>query len=408
MPKYVERKPDTHYRNLKPQSKAFKEYDGEGLLMVVRPNNRKVWQYNYTFNGKRGTKTLGYYQPERKPAHLSVSDARIRRDQIRLDIANGIRPAPDRQIRSDEITFKDVSDQWLSKQQWSDGHLKRVSNLINNVIYPAIGDLPLVDVTGAEIVSLIETKADTPSTAKAIAQRCQQVFEYAVWKEYRLDNPAIGKGAMIELPEAERRPHLLEHQIQEFMCKLEEYHGREYIKLGLYILMITFVRPSELRCATWDEFDLKKAEWHIPAQRMKMRRDHIVPLSSQAVLALKKLKSVTRASDLLFPSVHSAHKPISDVTFLKALKIMGYVGDRKIVPHGFRHTASTILHEHEFNSLHIEKPLAHKDKNKIRGIYNTAEYLEKRREMMQWYSDHIEQLSGAQIVKKSKTTNSKT
>lgn len=266
MPKFIEKKPDTYYRNLKPGSKQYKEYDGDGLLMVVRPNGRKVWQYNFTFNGKRGTKTLGYYQPERKPVHLSVSDARIKRDQIKLDIMNGVKPTVDKQKNNDELTFKDVADQWLSKQQWSDGHLKRISNLMINTIYPAIGQKPLCEVIGKDIVDLIEAKEKegAPSVAKGIAQRCSQVFEYAIWKDYCSNNPAFKKSEKIELPDVKHRPHLQEGQIPEFIKKLNDYHGREYIKLGLYLMMITFVRPSELRCATWEEFDFDKAEWHIP------------------------------------------------------------------------------------------------------------------------------------------------
>jgi len=137
---------------------------------------------------------------------------------------------------------------------------------------------------------------------------------------------------------------------------------------------------------------LKNRLWTISKERMKMKRDHLIPLSKQVIEALKKLNEITRNSYYLFPSIHSADKPISDTSFLKALKIMGYIDKKKIVPHGFRHTASTILHAHDFNSLHIEMQLSHIDKDKIRGTYNTANYLKQRHEMMQWYSDHLDKL----------------
>lgn len=147
-----------------------------------------------------------------------------------------------------------------------------------------------------------------------------------------------------------------------------------------------------MRNARWDEFDFKKAQWLIPAERMKMNRDHVVPLSKQALALLNELKEITGDNELLFPGIRHHTKPISDVTLLKVIKIMGYEGNNKITPHGFRHTASTILNENRFNSDVIERQLAHVDKNKIRGTYNHAEYLDDRRKMMQWYSDHMDKL----------------
>lgn len=394
MPRLIERKSETTYRTAKPKAKAYKIYDGDGLLMVVRPNGRKVWQYHFTFKGKRTNRTLGYYQPERPIIHTNLSKARTARDKMKLDMLSAEELPSQSQSNTENITFKNLGDEWLYKQLWVDGHKKRVQSLLQNVVYPKIGNKQLHEISGRDIVDLIQSKEKegTLSVAKAIAQRCSSIFEYGIWKNVCQDNPALRKGDQIKLPKAKCRPHLLESQIPDFLRALEKYKGREFIKLGLKLNLLTFTRPSELRCAKWQEFDLDSAQWFIPAERMKMDRNHIVPLSSQAIVILKQLKEITRNSEYLFPSIHSAFKPISDVTFLKALQIMGYTGEKKIVPHGFRHTATTILNNYGFNRDHIERQMAHIEENKIRGVYNHAEYLEDRKTMMQWYADHIYKL----------------
>ena len=167
-------------------------------------------------------------------------------------------------------------------------------------------------------------------------------------------------------------------------------------------LVLTFVRPGELRNARWDEIDIENALWSIPAERMKMNRDHVVPLSKQALDLLVQLKRCTTADGFLFPGVIDSRKPISDVTLIKMLHIMGYEGEKKVVPHGMRHTASTILNEKRFPSDVIERQLAHVDKNKVRGTYNHAEYLEERREMMQWWANYLDEIADDEQTRPSK------
>lgn len=158
--------------------------------------------------------------------------------------------------------------------------------------------------------------------------------------------------------------------------------------------ILTFVRPGELRMGLWHEIDFKNAVWRIPAERMKMKRAHLVPLAKQTIETLEKLKEITGCSEYMFPSLHGSHKPISDVTLTKVLRTIGYTG-KAVVPHGFRHTASTVLNEHRFDYDVIERQLAHVEKNKIRGIYNHAEYLDERRTVMQWYADHLDTLKAS-------------
>jgi integrase len=384
MPKITKPKTYADYKTAKTRTKLYKINDGNGLSLYVRPSGQKSWFFDYSFGGKRSSIKIGYFDT------MSLRDARQKRDELRMRLLEGQSP----KASSDQegvLTFKHITEEWLSKQQWVDGHLKRIRGFFCNHIFPNIGSLAIDEVTGKNIMDIANRLIDQnkANSAKDAIQRCGAVFEYAIDMDFCNMNPARNRGQSIKRPSVNHRPSLRKEQIPKFLEKLQNYKGREFIQLGLFLMMSTFVRPSELRCATWDEFDLNKAEWSIPKERMKMKRDHIVPLSKQVLSALKRLQSVTRGSDYLFPSINSAHKPISDVTFLKALKIMGYIGDKKIVPHGFRHTASTILHEQGFDSLHIERQLAHVDKNKIRGTYNSADYLPQRREMMQWYSDFI-------------------
>jgi len=395
MPKITKPKTYADYKNAKPKEKPYKLCDGGGLVLSVRPSGQKIWYYHYSFGKSRHTHKLGYFET------MNLKEARNIRDELKGDILKGVSPKERVIAEQTILTFQKVTDEWLSRQQWVDGHLKRVSNFFIRHVYPSIGKKVPYEINSHDIKSIISAleKKKKYGVANELVQRCSAVFRYAR-RNYDLNNnPADGMAEDIPKPKRVNRPHLSEEQIPEFLKKLEDYKGREFIKLGLNILILNFVRPSELRCAVWSEFNLNKAEWYIPASRMKMRKDHFVPLSRQSVILLKKLKSITRNSELLFPSIHSADKPISDVTFLKALKIMGYVGDKKIVPHGFRHTASTILHNHGFNSEYIERQLSHLDKNKIRGVYNKAEYETQRREMMQWYSDYLDKLRNDRHIK---------
>ena len=182
------------------------------------------------------------------------------------------------------------------------------------------------------------------------------------------------------------RAYLKEDQLEEFLAKLENYTGSKAVILAMKLLMLTFVRPGELRGARWEEFNFEKAEWRIPAHRMKMKREHIVPLSTQALDVLDQLRRITGNCELLFPG-NDATRPISDVTLIKCLIILGYSG--QATPHGMRSTASTILNENGFNRDWIERQLAHVLDDKIRAAYNRAEYLEQLRQMMQWWGDHL-------------------
>jgi integrase len=400
MPKISKGLSDKDVFNAKPQEKAYRLYDRDGLCILIRKTGTKVWQYHYKYREKRRTLTIGQYLQKDTPGHISLKKARMARHEARALLAQGIDPSSHKQEQvngaqgDDDKTFEALGREWHSKNTWVPKHAKNVLRSLEDDVFPVIGQKQITEVTRKDIVNVLEAVElrNAPDVAKRICQRCTAIFDYAIDKALCEDNPALGRDKFIQRPKPKSRPHFKEKGLPEFLHKLSEYHGRDYVRMAMQLLVLTFMRPGELRNARWDDVNEEKATLKIPAERMKMERDHIVPLSRQAMDLLKNLYKITGNNDLLFPSVKNNQKPISDVTLTKVLIVMGYTGDKKVVPHGFRHTASTILNEHGFNRDHIEKQLAHVEKNKVRGIYNHAEYVEDRRKMMQWYANHLDKL----------------
>lgn len=398
MPKIVSRLTDKEIENAGPKDKDYKLYDGDGLQLLVRKSGTKVWQYPYSFSGKRNIYTIGKYLKKGKAGHISVFDARKMRYEIASLLDNGVNPNEYKQGRSslsqaNDNRFEAVAREWHSKGTWVHKHAQNIIRSLERDVFAYIGSKSINEVNAQDIVKLlviIESRGAL-DVAKRTCQRCEAIFDYAITKGLCELNPATGRAKFVKKRKTKNRPHLKEYQLPNFLNKLDDYHGRDYICYAMKLLVFTFLRPGELRCGLWQEIDFQKEEWRIPAERMKMDRDHVVPLSSQALEILKKLYIITGRSDFLFPSVRTPHKPISDVTLIKVLRVMGYKSG-EVVPHGFRHTASTILNEHRHAHDVIERQLAHIDKNKVRGTYNHAEYLDERKWMMQWYSDHLDDL----------------
>ena len=238
------------------------------------------------------------------------------------------------------------------------------------------------------VLSKIEARGATEKVRK-VRQRCGEVWKYAVVTGRAEYNPAPDLASAVSPHEKEHYAFLTQDELPEFLRTLNAYAGSVLVKIAMQLLILTGVRPGELRQAEWQELKKKKKVWNVPAERMKMRRPHLVPLSSQAIDLLNQLKPITGAGALLFPGRNNPKKPMSDMALTVLVRRIGYAG--RVTGHGFRHTMSTILHEQGFNSAWIELQLAHVDKNSIRGTYNHAQYLEGRREMMQWYGDFIGQ-----------------
>ena len=402
MPKVVKRLTDKAVEAACVKNKNYKLYDGEGLCLLVRKSGTKVWQYPYSCDGKRSVYTIGQFK-KGVAGHVGLQDARQVRNEVKALLDEGVNPNACKKTNVGALdecitTFESVGREWQSKGAWVTKHAKNIMSTLENDVFPYIGHKQIDTVQTQDIILVLSQIEERGAldVAKRVCQRCEAIFDYALLKGVCEHNPAAGRAKYIQKRKTRHRSHLQESQLPEFLNKLGAYHGREYIRYAMFLLVLTFVRPGELRNARWEEFDLDNRVWHIPAKRMKMDRDHIVPLSAQAIYILSNLRVVTGNGDLLFPSVKSPHKPISDVTLIKVLRIMGYTGE-DVVPHGFRHTASTILNEHRFSPDVIERQLAHKDKDKVRGTYNHAEYLAERTRMMQWYADYIYDLKASFI-----------
>jgi integrase len=383
---------DTAIRKAKPQAKPFKLADGGGLYLLVQPSGSKWWRYKYRFAGKEKLLALGSY-PE-----TSLMEARERHLQARKLLAAGNDPGEAKRTAKQlislkgESTFESIAREWheQSRNQWSKIYADDVTKRLENHIFPRLGHRPLTEITTLDVLDVlrvIETSGAL-DMAQRLMQVCGQVFRYAITTGRADRNPVTDLRGALKTPVRKHHAYLKADELPEYLEKLETYDGGVETKLALKFLLLTFVRTIELRGAEWPEINFDKAEWRIPAERMKMKDLHIVPLSKQAMAILAELKKHTGNRKHLFPNQHNPVKVMSENTILFALYRMGY--HSKATGHGFRATASTILNEHGFHSDVIERQLAHVERNKVRAAYNHAEYLPERRKMMQWWADYID------------------
>ncbi|WP_128000931.1 tyrosine-type recombinase/integrase [Piscinibacter defluvii] len=377
--------------------------DSQGLYLEVTPNGSKHWRWKYRFGGKEKRLALGSY-----PA-ISLAQARLDRDAARLKLKGGVDPSAER--RDERLTrkvrlgttFEAVARSW--HENWkgakSARHADYVLRRLEADVFPAIGAKPIAEVTAPQLLALakkIESRGAL-DIARRAWQTAGQVFEHALAHGMIERNPArdVRPGAALKPRTKGEFARLEPKDMPELLRKMQAYPGSVFTRYALELMARTFVRTGELIAARWDEFDLDAAEWRIPAARMKMKTPHIVPLSTQAVDALRCLHELKGLSGLLFPGERDHEKPMSNGTILGALKRMGYAG--AMTGHGFRGVASTILHEAGFDHAHIELQLAHQERNAVSAAYNHATYLQQRRRMMQWYSDHLDQLrQGAKVI----------
>ena len=381
---------DTEIRNAKPKSKPYKIYDTEGLRLLIRPSGTKVWQYPYKLHGKSNIYTIGKF------GEISSAEARKRRDEARVLIQKGIAPIEQKMGHTlsddDRNSFGAIAREWLGKQIWVPKHHSNITRQLTADVFATLGTRPIRGVTRQELLTALQRIEDRDAldVAKRTAQHLVKIFDYAMIKGQCESNPATELSKIIKPRKTKHRPHVKEAQLPDFLPKLEAYRGSELVKLAMKLLMLTMLRPGELRGALWSDISWEKAELRIPAERMKMRIEHIVPLSKQALAVLEALKPISGKSEMLFPG-QDGTKPISDVTLTKCLIILGY-GNGVATSHGMRATASTILNERSFNRDWIECQLAHKPKDKSRTSYNHAEYLSDRRKMLEWYGDFLEKI----------------
>jgi integrase len=393
---------DLEVRNAKPGEKPRKLRDGNGLILLIHPNGSKYFQLRYTLHGKEKTLQLGTY-PD-----MSLSDARVAAKDARKLVASGIDPVQEKRRQAEvrateaETTFRAVAIEWLGvKDKISDSYRDKIISTFVANVYPRIGGLPVKEITPPLLLTtlkVMEARGSLELMGKCRAW-LRQVFDYAkATGKLKGDNPASCLVEVLKKPESEGYPSLKNrNDAGEFVRRLGSYHGRPETRLAISLLLLTAKRPGELRAAAWSEFDLDKAEWVIPKERMKTRQPHIVTLSRQAVAALKELQPFTEYTGLLFPG-STPTKPISEMTLTKAIRALW--PEYRIVPHGFRHLFSTMANEHgQFRHDVIEAALAHKDKDAIRATYNRATYIKERRELAQWWADELEAMrDGGKVV----------
>ncbi|GLY61088.1 integrase [Pectobacterium carotovorum subsp. carotovorum] len=382
---------DLKIKKAKAQDKPYTLNDGGGLSLLIDPKGTKGWRFRYRFANKPKLISFGTYDA------VSLADARKKRDEARSMLANGINPSDARRadklslLFSTENTFEAVAREWHTSKltTWSEGYAKEVIHYLEKEIFPFLGKRPIDQITPLELLAVLQKieKRGALEQASKIRRRCGEVFRYAVVTGRAMYNPAPDLASAMNKPKNNHFPFLTESELPDFIQALNNYKGSQITKYATQLLMLTGVRTIELRAAEWVEFDLDNALWEIPKERMKKRRPHLVPLSTHAITILKELKVLTGYYQLVFPGRNDTRKPMSDAAINKVIKMLGYHG--RLTGHGFRHTMSTILHEHGFNSAWIETQLAHVDKNSIRGTYNHAQYLEGRREMLQWYGGFI-------------------
>ncbi|WP_105574804.1 tyrosine-type recombinase/integrase [Cronobacter sakazakii] len=382
---------DLQIKRAKPKEKSYTLNDGMGLSLLIDTTGSKGWRFRYRFAGKPKMISFGVY------GEVSLAEARQKREECRSLLAKGINPSEARKAEkialqfAHENSFEAVAREWHSTKTttWSEGYAKEVLNCLEKDIFPYIGQRPIEQIEPLELLTVlqkIEKRGALEQTSK-VRRRCGEVLRYAVATGRAKYNFAPDLAIALSKPKTQHFPFLTESELPAFVKALEGYAGSLVTKYATQLLMLTGVRTIELRAAEWKEFDLNNALWEIPKERMKKRRLHLVPLSTQVIDILKKLQVLTGNYSLVFPGRNDARKPMSEASINKVIKMLGYHG--RLTGHGFRHTMSTILHEHGFDSAWIEMQLAHVDKNSIRGIYNHANYLEGRRVMLQWYSDNL-------------------
>jgi len=396
---------DAKIRSTKPAEKAFKVSDSGGLYLLVKPNGAKLWRWKYRIAKKENHFAIGVYPS------VSLAEAREARDAARKLVKQGIHPAHERQaqqaaqVAENANTFEAVAREWIDKKKpgWTPYYLRQVERFLAADVFPYIGTLPIRNVTAAhllEIVRRVEGRG-AETVAVLLRQWASAIFRYAVATLRADADPAAALKGAIHRPKVKHHRPFSRNQIVDFANALDRYGGYRTTVIALRLMLLTFVRTVELRAAEWDEIDLDRAEWRIPAERMKKREPHLVPLCRQAVELLRELHTFTGGRTFLFPNYRNPKTCMTATTLNRALERMGFNGKDSVgfSAHGFRATASTILNEMGYRSDVIERQLAHAERNKVRASYNQAEYLEERRTMMQQWADYLDNLeAGAEVI----------
>ena len=393
---------DLQVKNAKPDKKAFRLKDERGLYLEVSPSGGKWWRFRYWCNGKENRLSLGTY-PE-----VSLREARDRREEARRMLANGLDPSEVRkskraQAEADALTFSAMFYEWHAKFQAHcvPSTAQDTKDRMEKNVLPWLGERLIADITSPELLTVIQRieARGAPEQARRILQKCGAVFQYAEATGRLRGNPAASlRGAIPPTPKRHHASIRTPKEVAVLLRDIAAYDGHFVTRCALRLAALTFVRPGELRHAEWGEFDMDKAEWRIPARKMKMKGQHLVPLSRQALAVLAELRPLTGHGKYLFPSLRSPQRCMSENTVNAALRRMGY-DKETMTGHGFRSMASTLLSEQGWPRDAIERQLAHGERDAIRAAYNFAEYLPERRRMMQAWADYLDALrEGAKVT----------
>ncbi len=397
---------DTKIRNTKAGDKPVKLTDGLGLYLEVRPNGAKKWRYRYRLEGKENLFAMGdYAQPapgeseeqareRRAGRRFTLMEARAERERCRGLVKQGIHPS--RQQRTERLrrsaeaanTFQAIAEVWIKENSgWSENYRRQIEQRLGGDAFPHIGDLPIREITPAHVKDILKRveKRGSPASAKLLKTWVGGVFRYAAGELLVETDPTWPLRNAIRAPKTQHIAHLTSKEIPDFLQALDAVTAEHVTKIAAQLLWLTVVRTVELRCAEWSEFDLDAGVWTIPAERMKMREKHMVPLSAQALMQLKALHPLTGRGRFVFPGRNDRAQCLTHEAIRDVFNRAGYAG--KFTPHGVRSTFSTYFNETGADPDLIEMALAHKERNSVRAAYNHAVKLQQRLALMQEWAD---------------------
>lgn len=394
---------DRQIKQEKPKDKEFTLSDGNGLYLLIKPAGSKIWRFNYIspITKKRTLVSFGNYPI------VTLQQARSKRNEYRTLISQGIDPnihykEQEQATKNDfENTFKKVADKWLELQEskkLTPGTLRIIKSSLENHVYPALGNKPIAQLKAKDFITTLRPleNAGKLDSVRRIAQRINRIMDYAVTQDIIEINPTVRIGMVFKTPQVQNHPSLPPTELPRVMQAISMASITLQTRCLIEWQLLTLSRPIEAVSALWQEIDLDKKIWTVPADKMKMRRDHIIPLCKQAINLLNLMKPISGHLPFVFPRLKAPQdRPMNSETINTSLKRMGFKG--QLVAHGFRALASTTLNEQGFSPDIIEAALAHVDKNSIRAIYNRATYLEQRRIMMDWWGDFVEQASKGNV-----------
>lgn len=396
---------DTVLANLEPDTKEYRELDGDGLYLRVKPDGSKSWQLRYKKPcGKWSWMGLGAYGKSEHQLTGEQARRKVRELRDESSASDGSLLATKRAKKAAEVeaannTFECLAREWyaMKRKTWVQGTATRAIGSLEKHIFPVFGKRTYNAILPMEWMQHLRAMEQTGiiEQTSRVRAMCSEIYDLARVTGRATHNPLEGLHRFLQTKPSTSFAHVSLGELPALLRAIEAYPHAIDVRIGLRLLSMLACRPSELREASWSEFDLDAAEWLIPAERMKRRREHLIPIPRQGVELLRELHNITGGYKLLFPGRSNTTKPRSNTVFLMALRRLGYEGRQ--TAHGFRHLASTILNENGFDSQHIEAQLSHV-KDGVRGVYDKSTYLEQRKVMMQWYADHLAELSADNII----------